>query len=167
MHKRTVVTLFCEDVRDEKAGTVSLIGVMSDNINVNTLGAEDRDGDGQVTLKPGSRTLPRLCVYTRVNFDPNDDLKSISMKITLPGGEDSFDSAVEPEIIEQSKSQAKEKRNLLAGLISRIELGGTPLAKSGVLLVEVAIDGDTYLAGAMNVNLIGETAQAPTSPTET
>ncbi len=89
------------------------------------------------------------------------------MKITLPGGEDSFDSAVEPEIIEQSKSQAKEKRNLLAGLISRIELGGTPLAKSGVLLVEVAIDGDTYLAGAMNVNLIGETAQAPTSPTET
>lgn len=166
MHKRTVMTLFCEDVREEKAGTVSLMGVMSDNINVNMFNS-DNDGVERVQINSESKVLPRLCVYTRINFDPRDKLKKISMKVTMPGGEEIIESPIDQRLIEQSKTKAIEKDNLLSGIISRLELGGAPLSKSGKLTVEIDIDGEIYLAGALNVNLISVNSDSFTSPSET
>jgi len=72
----------------------------------------------------------------------------------MPDGQTVALPNLDTEIITRSQRDAKQKGNSLAGIISRIIMPGFGFRSAGEMKVEVAINGETHLAGALNVNLL-------------
>lgn len=140
----SVMAVFCEDIREEKAETVSLIGVLPDHMIINK---PDEVGG----VRPGSppRMLTKIGVYGRINFDPNFDLPPPRMALTMPDGQVLNFPPMTEELVSKAKREAKEKGNPLAGLVIHGVIPALPAAL-GILKLEISVGEETYLAGAIN-----------------
>lgn len=140
----TAMALFCEDIREEKGEVVTLVGVLPDTLNLET-------GEG-ATIEPGQKFLAKLCLYVRINFDPDFPLKPPHIRLVLPKEEILSVGEIGADVVEKAKSDAKARGHLLAGVISRaVLIGFRP--PDGTAKVEVEINGETYLAGALTFML--------------
>lgn len=157
MYPTNVMTVFCEDIREEKNETFTLIGVLPDTMNVSA--PSDGDKAGTSIVDPSVRPLTKLCVYTRVHFDPKKDIGEPSFRLILPNDQTVNLGLVEAAMIKKARDEAIANGNILAGVVGRAVLGGFQLPKLGVLKLEVDIGGKTYLGGSLNFR------EAPTSPT--
>jgi hypothetical protein len=138
----TAMALFCEDIREEKGDVVTLVGILPDTLNLET-------ADG-ATIETGQtqKFLSKLCLYVRINFDPDFPLKVPRIRLVLPKDEILSVGEIGSDVIEKAKSEAAAKGHLLAGVISRaVLIGFRP--PEGTAKVEVEINGETYLAGAL------------------
>ena len=144
----SAVALFCEDIREERSGAITLIGIVGDNVVV-----PHRPKPESVGI------LPRLGIYVRVNFDATQQIEPPELTVRFPDGETLSSKKLTDEDVKEACSTAK-LGNPIAGLIFRIQAGNIPIKKLGRLTAEVTIGNETYLAGFLN--LIDE---MPTSPT--
>lgn len=142
MQRKSVVALFCEDIRAERSGAFSLVGIMPDNANIPI----------PVPLQPNQRgIMPKLCIYIRINIDATDVVKNISTKMTLPDGNVLDLGIVAPHVIEAAFQGAKDKGSPLAIVVLRAEFPGFPITALGRIIVEVTVDDETFLAGQLNL----------------
>jgi len=134
----SVVALFCEDIRDEVGGTISLIGIFSDNAELPPL------VEGTAVM------ISKLSVYIRINFDADRDLPApIKYHVIMPDGVRIPAGEINKETIDSARS-TKRLGNPIAGLFGRFQMNSLVFAKPGRIVVEVDIDSETYLAGALN-----------------
>lgn len=141
----SAMALFCEDIREEKGDTVTLVGLLPDTV---TIEQPTSNGGAEQTTK----LISKLCVYVRVNFDPDMRLEPPKIWLVMPDGERLGMGSVTPEIIQKAQSESKAKGNLLAGIVSRVIMAGfRPL--NGSVKVEVDVGDETILAGALTFNL--------------
>lgn len=149
MYPTTAMALFCQDVREEVGDTLTLVGVMKDNINVTNLTDSD-GGDSGTKKKQHSKTLFKVCIYLRINFDPKRKFKKGKLTLVFPDGR--IEDPIELDIAKMHEAgvRAQEKGNPLAGILTRMELSGFAVSKPGNLKVEIEIDGEVLLAGALN-----------------
>ena len=75
------------------------------------------------------------------------------MRLILPDNAQIQLPPIDTAIIAKSQQEARENGNTLAGVISRIVMGGFGVAKSGEVRVEVVLDGTPYRAGALNFKM--------------
>jgi hypothetical protein len=143
MHPTSVIALFCEDIREEQNSIVTLVGVMPDNINV----AQPGDRQGNVI---SSKHLSKLCIYVRINFDPSAMYQSGRLRLILPNETTHDLGEIDAATMQKARNNAVAKGNALAGLITRAVLVGFTLPKLGVMKVEVTLDDQIFLAGALN-----------------
>jgi len=138
----SVMALFCEDIREEKSGAISLMGIMNDNVLIPAL------PDG---VKSATAFVPKLFAYVRVSFDVTAVVPApILLKLRLPDG-NLFDL---PMIDEKTISEARETRakgNPIASVISRVQMGGPLPSLPGRILIEVTIGQQKYIAGCLNI----------------
>lgn len=140
-HPTSVIALFCEDIREDKSGTLSLIGIFGDNAVVPPLPSE----------LPNARGLiPKLCVYIRIYFDVDSGLGPIRIKLILPDGKEMEAGSVDDATIAQAKS-TKENGNPMASVIARFQLNYFVTRDLGRLQVVVSIGAQSYLAGYLNI----------------
>lgn len=162
MQPFNLMALFCEDIREEKGGSLMLIGLLPDTVNLKA-----PDATGTITQieedQEPDKLLAKLCVYLRINFDPAFDLGEPTMRLVLPNDEAIPIGTISAAVAKKAASEAKEKGNLFAGLISRAVLVGFRPPKMGTVKVEITISGKAYVAGALNFQMDGK---KPTSPTE-
>lgn len=95
-------TTFCDDVRQETSGKLSLIGVYGDALLVSEFPAQ----------------LPKLCVLAKVVSPGSDLLKSLTIRVFL--GEEVFREVVIPNEELKSASENIDKnddRNLVVSTI--------------------------------------------------
>lgn len=135
------ISIFCEDLRDEVAGSLSLIGVMPDNVEV-------ASADG---------ALPKLIVYTRINLSVDEEIEEITCFLRTSNGEDVAHSIFPVEQIKEAFDQAKSQGNVIAGLVSRIQASPFP-ARPGRVLSITRYRGDEYISGTLNFLLAGHSA---------
>lgn len=144
-----VVALFCEDIREEKRDLRTLVGLIPDNVNVASPPMATSPG-AQVTHGPVEAPLiSKLCVYVRLNFDPNFDLGDVHAYLVQPDGSDVDMGPLDASVVAQAKATAIERGNPLAGVIFTITMGNLGLPKSGLMKMEVEVNGERYLAGAL------------------
>ena len=155
----SVMALFCEDIREEKDGIVSLIGIIPDTINLMhaTAGAAVPSGD------TAARVLSKLCIYTRINFEPEYDLREPELRLALPNGEVVSLGKIEATTVRQARSDATTKGAPLAGVISRAVLAGFR-APTGTVKLEVIVGDETYLAGAITFQSTDSSSTASPPP---
>lgn len=147
MQTLTVMGLFCEDIREERDGIVSLVGIFPDNVdNIEVTGGDH----GSVKLERDMKMLSKLCMYVRVNFDPDYDLPEPKMRLIQPNGEHVDLGIIEMPIVSKARTDAKAKGNILAGVVARISIGGFRAPKSGLLQLQVILGDEAHLAGALN-----------------
>jgi len=130
----SVMALFCEDIREEVAGTFTIVGTMPDNLNLLSL--------------PG--VLPKLCVYIRVQYQPDADLRGLTARLIPIEGDPISLGGMEESVVKAALEAAKENGRM-SGLIMRAYIGGFAVNKPGLLQVEVDVGGETYLAGMLNI----------------
>jgi hypothetical protein len=137
MQAFSVVGLFCEDIREEKAGTDSLIGIMPDNI--------------QVPNVPGM--LTKLALYTRMNIDVKFDPGAISLLLVAPDGHRTLLSEIPSELITKAIREANEKGAPYAGIISRTGFGTFGVQKPGRVVVVANTGGEDHFVAALNFEI--------------
>jgi hypothetical protein len=136
------LSLFCQDARDEVGGTMSLIGLLPDNI----------------VISVGS-LVPKLVVFTRINIDVNDPVLAIDVCLRSPDGTDLITNTVELEKVQQAITEARRDENSVGGILTRIE--GSPFAPAlGRYKVIVKYDGKEYVTGSIRFVLKGSESGA-------
>jgi hypothetical protein len=156
MNKFNIVALFCQDIREEKDDVISLIGILPDNLLTPKM-TPDTVG----IVRSSVRVLSSLHIYLRINFDPDFELPEALMRIVLPDDQIIEVGKISADVIAQSRSQAKEAGLPLAGVLSRLGIGGFAMPKPGILKLEVVLGEQVHLAGALNFKLVEENAISP------
>jgi hypothetical protein len=134
----SAISLFCEDIREEKAGTVTIIGIYPDNI----------------TVESTPFNFAKLAVYTRINFPVAGVLpKAIALRLIGTDGKEiplaSFDQA----LIAKAQKESLDKGATNAGLIGSAVLVPLPVRQAGRMNVIARIDDQDYVCGTLNVQL--------------
>jgi hypothetical protein len=134
-----VIALFCDDIREEKIGTVSVIGIYPDNINV-----------PKVPL-----ALPKCGIYTRISFPVNNEPpERIALLLVHADGTEVPLTILNTELIKKARSEAQAKGAPKAGLISTALLVPFEIKKEGRINVIAKIDDEDVVCGTLNVQLI-------------
>ncbi len=155
------MALFCEDIREEKGGIFTLVGLMPDNVNVTALAA---GGHQAGAAGETARLVGKLCVYIRINFDPDYKVDEIKLNLIVNDSEEVDLGTISIETIRSAAQKAKERGNALAGVISRAVFAGFNFDKAGPLKVNAVVNGETYLAGALNIQFNTENMTEVTAP---
>src|SRR5271155_1448575 len=83
MQPVTCIALFCEDIREEQNGVFTLIGIIPDNVNVAAIPV---GASGQLQPDSNIKMLTKLCIFIRINFDPDYDLCEAKIRLVPPEG---------------------------------------------------------------------------------
>lgn len=150
MQPRSIVGLFCEDIRAERSGAFTVVGIMPDNANIPDAPSADVQG-----------MIPKLCVYVRANFDIADKVKKISMTMRLPDRQEIALGGAGEKLLTSAFDIAKERNSPLVTIVMRAELQAFPVVSLGRLLVEVDVDGDRSIVAQLNLAPSGAEESQP------
>lgn len=141
--KLQIVALFCEDIREEKAGTESLIGVLPENVDFPQLPV----------------AVPKLAFYVRIHAPIDHPMKDVRVSIIETTGARIELGHLEEAIIEQSQREALANGAPYAGTILRGVASPFNIAKPGRMFVVVSIGGEEHVAGSMKIGVSSESVQ--------
>lgn len=137
------VAIFCEDIREELAGTHSVVGVMPDNINL----AVAHPTEGSVPV-----LFPKMGIYLRVNLDPSRKPRSpVSARVEIPGADDVLLGEINSDLIEKAYADGKSSHSPVVGLIFKSVLSPVQFREPGSMVVYAKIDGKEIACGALNI----------------
>jgi hypothetical protein len=137
MHEISAVALFCSDVRQERAGTETLVGVLPDNI----------------TLPKYPCAFPQMTVYVRMHLNTSYRPSQILTRLVMPDGSELDRSEIEQALLEQSREKALASGTPYMGLITRFGLAPLQVNEPGRLKAIVTVDGVDIVAGSLNCRL--------------
>lgn len=129
------VAIFCEDIRQELTGQVTLVGIMPDTIRISQI----------PTL------VPRLSVYVRVHITVPEQPNEISAKLVGANSAPFPPLNWKKDAIEKAFTDLRAKKVPFAGFVARSSAALFPIHQEGLLSVIVSIDGKEYTAGAINI----------------
>lgn len=138
MYPVLAVTFFCEDIREEKSGLSTLIGVMPNNINTTDFPA----------------VFPKIGLYTRINFSPDDEVGDISIWYHVSGAEKTLLTRIDSALVLKAKSEAKRGGVPMAGLISKSLLPAFTIMKAAVVTAIVQVGDREIITGGINVDKV-------------
>lgn len=137
-----IVGFFCEDIREEKTGQITLIGILPDNISVPPIPANAPDG--------ARARMPKLAVYIRIHISPDENVRSMATKLVLSGGDEISLGEIDAAVIAQAKKEATDAGLPVAGIVHHAIMQGfaiptPPERLTGILTV----DGRNHTFGAL------------------
>ena len=147
----SIIGVFCEDIRVETGDTLTLVGLLPDNIHTAPL--EASSDQAEEASAGQRRLLGKLCIYVRANFEPQDPVEKIDLRLTLPNDEVVEIGSASSDMIEKAKRDAEEKGNALAGIMTRCMLQPFQLPKAGILKLEAIIGSEVRIIGHLNFKL--------------
>lgn len=136
-----VIGLFCEDIREEKSGQYTLIGIFPDNLNLG--------------VPPGpthQAFLSKLGIYVRVHFAAEDDPGPMKVILIFPNGTEAEIGKLDEALIAQSKAQAADSKNPIAGVISHAVHAPFQVQVPGKLLAVLETKTGRHTCAVLNVS---------------
>jgi hypothetical protein len=155
------IGLFCEDIREEKNGAFTIIGIMPDNVTTEVVNVAPTG-----EARPGAHVtmMSKICIYTRINFDPAIDLPEGELRLVPVPGDAIQLGKIDRAVIEKAKKEAKDMGHFMAGIVLRAEMGGYPIPPKGALKMEVSFPEETILAAALHFKPKIAEATSPSEP---
>lgn len=141
----TAIALFCEDVREEKAGTVTIVGVLSDGLAVPAF--------------PGM--LAKLALYVRFNVRIDATAKAADLYLSSPNAPSVLVAHIDQSLIVQAQEEARRGGSDIAGLYSVAMFSPFPVLAPGRIVVELDYGGERTQIGTLNI--IGDASTLPES----
>ena len=131
----SVVGFFCDDVRQEKSNTVTLVGVYPDNISVQEI----------------PFVFARLCAYVRSHLGPDFKPARIVTTLLSASGEELNKNEAAEEVVAEVLRKVRAEGKPYGGLIATLTMVPMPATQPGRLRVLVSIADKEYTATALNV----------------
>jgi hypothetical protein len=141
---------FCEDVREEIAGTQTVVGVFPDNIVVPSVPA----------------TLPKLALYLRFMLDPSVAPGAISASLTFSNAETKEVVALPAEAGEDACRAARESGMPYAGLMTIVIMQHFNVIMAGRLVATVKMGGAEQVCAVLNFRLPDASSNELAPPVE-
>ena len=131
------IGLFSESIREEKRGTDSLVGIMSDNVSVPAF--------------PG--LIPQIAIYVRVAFEPKFNPGPMNISVVNVDNKPLAELNFDQSLVSQAISETALKKGPLVGLVGRIGIGNFEITKAGKVGVYATINGEKRVCAALNFEL--------------
>ncbi|MET0482539.1 MAG: hypothetical protein ABWZ27_06430 [Aestuariivirgaceae bacterium] len=138
------IGIFCEDIREERSGQDTIIGVLPDNLAVRTVPSN----------------LPKLGLYIRIHFDPTLDPGDIALWIELPTDHQLHFGTMDRKITEKAIRDALALNQPVAGLISKVLINSFQIPTHGRIRAVANINGRDIILATLNIQA---TAGTPSS----
>jgi hypothetical protein len=149
----SVMALFCDDIRAEIGGTVTIVGLLPDNMRAQN--QKIAAADGIIEAPEGQRSLSKLCIYTRINFDPVTDIGNPTIHLLGLSEKPMLMGVIKDDIIAKSRQEARERGNIYAGIVFRVAFEGFRFPpRSTNFIIEVTINDQVYVAGSLNIEIL-------------
>jgi hypothetical protein len=150
MQPVSVVAIFCEDIREEKSGQDTIVGILPDNLTISA-----------PVPSVGTALIPKLGLYLRVHFDVKDRPKGLSIRLLSPSDNVVAQSEWQQSVIDKAFDDSAANKMPLVGLIQKLVASPFPVPQAGKIIAIATINGSDYVAGALNVIFPSATASAP------
>ncbi len=145
------LAIFCSDIREEKQSTLTLVGVMPDNLNVRKF--------------PGF--LGSLGIYVRRAIDPNGTEPPVPLFLIMPDGPPTSIGDIDPEEVRLTREKAKAAGAPVSFLVTKVTFAAFPLPYPGRLLVVARQDGVDHVIAQLNIRLApGAEQSTPDAPSK-
>jgi hypothetical protein len=144
------IGLFCEDIREEKSGQDTIIGILPDNLNLPSL--------REPNMQP---LLPKFCSYVRVSLDIQDKPKGLAVKLMDTKGSLITQGAWDQSVIDKAFSDAAANNMLIVGLIWKMVASPFPVMSAGKITASLIVNGAEHIVGALNIIAPTATASPP------
>lgn len=141
------VGFFCEDVREEQAGTETLIGIYPDNMAVPGI--------------PGM--LHKLGIFVRINFDPESPPSKGTVVLIAPDDSRQVIGEFSEQLIQESRNGAVAQGTLIAGLKMRSTLIPFPVFTPGRFQLIAEFGDDQYLCATLGFKVVEPPSEATSS----
>jgi hypothetical protein len=138
----SAIALFCEDIREEKSGQDTIVGILPDNINVRRLPA----------------VLPKLAIYLRFHLNAASEFKIIRTRLRVPGADELPLAILDHGLLTEVRTNALSSGMPIAGLISRTMFAPFPVSVAGKFEVIADVEGTDHICGALNVVSLEQSA---------
>jgi hypothetical protein len=135
------VAVFCEDIRQEASGQLTLVGTMPDTIKLSRL--------------PGM--MPKLGVYLRFHITASEKPKSVSAKFVGANSSQFKEMNWNEDAINRAFTALSEDIPF-AGFMGRAVRAPAKVTEVGFLGVVVVIDGKEHMAGGLKFIGLSPTA---------
>jgi hypothetical protein len=141
--------IFAEDIREEKSGTITIVGVMPDNLTVASF--------------PGA--FAKMAIYVRLVIKTGTKLGDMAIKVKDPDGVVVVSSEISQELIENTYIKAKRDSNPIATIYSQITASPFPIAKKGRFFVVLESKDVTEIIGSLRI-VAADSTSASQPPSE-
>jgi len=140
------IGIFCEDIREETAGSHTIVGVMPDNINFAS----------PAIREPGQSFLfPKMGIYLRINLDTSHKpTGSITARVSFPGLPDMGLGEIAPDAIEKAFAESAANNTPLVGLIFKAVISPLQISQSGLASVFAKVEEKEFLAATLNIQMV-------------
>ena len=132
----SAVAIFAEDGRDEVGGTLSLIGIMPDNVAVASFPA----------------LLPRLHLYIRISYDPTDPPMTVSSGMRVNDDAPILTQAFDDAALRQSVADALTSGTRIGTIIARFGAINVQLHEPCLLNATITWNDEEYIVGNLNID---------------
>jgi hypothetical protein len=131
----SIVGFFCEDIREEKSGQETIVGILPDNFAVPQV--------------PG--LIPKLGIYIRMHFDAKSNAKEFSVRLESPNSNDLMLGSSDENTVSSAIQDANKLGIPFAGVAMKAVFGPFPIKSYGVLRAIVKLDGVDILCALLNI----------------
>lgn len=138
MQTLSAVALFCDDVREEKAGTTTVVGILPDNVSVKSVPV----------------SFPKLGLYVRINFPTAaEPPQNLSIRLTVRGSPDHVLTEIDSKLIDDARRQSREKGATLAGLVTFAVMSPFQVKEAQRIDAKIKIGDEELVCGTLNVQI--------------
>lgn len=134
MHEISAIALFCDDIREEKSGAHSIIGIMGDNIIVPGF--------------PGA--VPKLGIYIRLHLSVEFKPCKFAVSLIYPNGDRLQVNEIEQALVRKTLKDAKLTKTNIAGIYSQLVAAPFPVSQEGRIAVEISWNQSSMMIGGLN-----------------
>ena len=136
-------TIFCESVRNEQGGTVSLVGILPDRVDMGMAPPPVED-------EHPHPILPSLYVYSRTRLPLDRPVKGpVTLKFSSPSGQVIVEQTFDEDFVQTSWEEAQASGNEFVLLISQFSTQPFPVLEAGRFKVVIQYDGSDFFSGAI------------------
>lgn len=135
VYDRSAVAIFCDDVREEKRGKKTIVGVYSFEVDVDNF----------------PYTFPRLCVYSQFVYSTDKPIERFSLKL-YSDGELLMDHPAPEAFIKSSREMSIAQGRPTTALFTAIEMISVEVSEPSVMIAVMEVDGEEYHAGRLAVS---------------
>jgi len=135
MHPPAAIALFCDDIREEQSGVMSVIGIYPDNLRAPSF----------------PLAFPRLGIYVRTVVDIDYDVQHLETTWNIPGVGEPIYNPLDRTLIEKSIAEARSKSAPTCTFITKITAVSLVVPEPGLMTVKVRLNEMEFLAGILKV----------------
>lgn len=127
----SAIAIFCEDIREEKSGQDTLVGILPDNLRVASV--------------PGM--MPKLAVYVRIHVLRAARVREVNVRLEM------LDGTFAPvnDLTEVLARDAGTSESI--GLLAKTLISPFPVTATGRVKAIATVDGTDYVCGSLTIEI--------------